>query len=122
MTCRQILCQASTNPKCLVTQATKFYTVASNIFSMFITILLSCIKGNGCQFTYTEWKAPDTSDVHRPLRIVSPQCGVCFISSFKHLGFEDGSEVFGKFVCPCFCCPLHRKLTILLPVWTYWQR
>jgi len=34
------------------------------------------------------------------------------MSSFKHLGFEAGSEVFGKCVGLCLCCPLHRQLSV----------
>jgi hypothetical protein len=49
-----------------VTQATKFYTTAPNIFST-ITVLLSSTHKNVYQFTCTEQKAPDKGDVHGSL-------------------------------------------------------
>jgi len=50
-----------------VTQVTKFYTTAPNIFSK-ITVLLSLAHKNVHQFTRTEKKAPDNGDVHRSLQ------------------------------------------------------
>jgi hypothetical protein len=39
---------------------------------------------------------------HSTLKPVSPQCWICFIPLFWHLEFRGVSQIFGKFVQPCF--------------------
>jgi hypothetical protein len=63
-------------------QVTKFCTVAPHVFSIIIAVcFLTC--ENVYQFTYTEQKAPDNSEIHR-----SPQnCG-SLVWNFPHVNFQ----------------------------------